>query len=88
MLGLVQNVHVLHYARENESIAQKRALRDSYSLSLVCAVLRPFLQSTHKCVYLEGEAPSFRVFVVYFQKIHVLVGSNVLPVTQWFIEDN
>lgn len=42
-----------------------------------------FLNASENRVDLEGEAPSFRLFVVFLQHVDVCA-SEVLPVTNWF----
>lgn len=80
ILSLVQDLHVLHDAGENESVAQQRSLWNPDSVALESAVLSPFLQPAHERINLEGEAPTLGIFVVDFEEVDVLVATDILPV--------
>ena len=87
MLRLIENVAVLHDAGENVSIRKEWTLRYSYAIASHLAILCPFLNSAHECVYLEGKAPSFGILVVHTEKVDIFVFSNILPLSERLIKD-
>lgn len=85
VLGLVEDVAVLHDAGEYVAVGKKWPFWYSDAIACHFAVLWPFLNSAHEGVNLEGEAPSVGILVVHVEQVNVFVLSDILPLGERFI---
>lgn len=87
VLGLVEDLRVVHDAGEDVAIGEEGALGDPGAFPGELAVLYPLVEPAHEGVDLEGEAPPSLVLVVQLQQVDVLLLPDILPVRKRLVED-